>query len=103
LFDLSVVKGDDPVCAGNDIRAVADEKDGASAVGVGSKKVEEALLRRAVQFSGRFIGQQDRRVVGERNSQSGTRCLTSRELGGKRLGPAGEPDSGEHFCRCRCH
>lgn len=52
-----------------------------------------------VDFAGQFVGQQDRRVVGQRDGQAGAGGLPAGQLPGQRTGTWGDPDLPEQLLR----
>ena len=60
------------------------------------EEIEHALGGDLVELAGRLVGQDDRRVVGQRDRQPGARELAARELGGARAGAVGDRAALEH-------
>ena len=87
----AVSQADLAVCGGGDLGAVGHDQDGGACCGVIAQQFEDALGGYIVEFTGRFVGEQHPRVVGQRDGETGARQLAARELRGRACARAVSP------------
>src|SRR5712671_176301 len=80
IYDFSVVKSDYAIGPSCDRLAMGYDENRAAPRSVFLEECQDALLGLAVDFAGRFIGDQDRRTRRQRDGQSRARCLAARKL-----------------------
>lgn len=78
---------------------MAGHQDCAAAVGVVSDEVEYAGFGGLVELPGGLVGNEDRRLVRQRNGKSGAGCLATGELGGQGVSAMVEAQPGEQVER----
>ena len=82
--DLSVNDMNSPVHASGEVEVMRDRDDGLAAERYKfAKDVEDLRGRERIQAAGRFIGENDRRIVGQRAGDSDALSLPARQLIGR--------------------
>ncbi len=93
LHDAAVTKRDRHVGNRGDLGIVGDEDERRASRAVDlQQQVDDVAAGRAVEIAGRFVRQQDRRVVGERAGDRDALLLAARELRRVVMAAAREPD-----------
>src|SRR5262245_55457362 len=80
------MQGNTPLGARGDIAGVSDDNDGASVTVKLLKQPQDLFARLAVQCAGRFVSQDERRIVDDRAGNNHPRLLSARQLAGPMVG-----------------
>jgi hypothetical protein len=92
LDDHAVAQTDDPRGRGRHVGFVGYEDDRATLLVETAEDAHDLGGGRRVEVAGRFVGQHDGRVRGDRSGHRDPLLLAAGQLGGQMVDPVGQPD-----------
>ena len=101
LFDPTVAQVDHPVCIGGDVRLVGDQDDRVPGTVQPLEQRQDLQTGLRIQIPGRFVSQQNRRIVDEGARDRDALTLTAGQLVRLVRDPVGELDPLERLERAR--